>query len=45
MFGPRAIVVYAQVEWIGPGDALTVFDPQLQEISAFLSVVGGTACA
>jgi len=42
MFGPRAIVVYALVECIGLGDALTVFHRQLQEIAAFLSVVMGT---
>jgi hypothetical protein len=42
MFGPRAIVVDALVGCIGTGDASTVFDRQLQEIAAFLSVVMGT---
>src|SRR5436190_1562580 len=39
---PRAIVVDAQVECIGAGDAMTVFERQLQETAAFLSIVMGT---
>jgi hypothetical protein len=42
LFGPRAIVVDALVECIGAGDATGVFDRQLRELAAFLSVVMGT---
>ena len=42
LFGPRAIVVDALVECIGRVDAGSVFDAQLRELAAFLSVVLGT---
>ena len=42
MFGPRAIVVDALVQSVGSGDVVWVFDQQLGELAAFLSVVLGT---
>jgi hypothetical protein len=42
MFGPRAIVVDSLIECIGAADVLPVFDRQLREIAAFLSIVMGT---
>ena len=43
LLGPRVILVDALVGCVGKGDAPWVFDKQLRELSAFLSVVIGTA--
>lgn len=43
LLGPRVIIVEALVECVGQSDAGRVFDRELRELSAFLSVVLGTA--
>jgi hypothetical protein len=43
LLGPRVILVDALVECVGQWDAAYAFDRLLQELSAFLSVVMGTA--
>jgi hypothetical protein len=41
-YGPRAVVVDAQVESVGIGDSLWAFEKQLDELAAFLSVILST---
>ncbi|HXZ00086.1 MAG TPA: hypothetical protein VEI03_08800 [Stellaceae bacterium] len=43
MIGPRVILVDAQIDCIGPADALWIFDRELRDLAAFLTVVMGTA--